>query len=163
MQFLSIPDCLVFRDFSWSPTDNKIAYWVPGRDSIPAKITIIEIPSRKEGSPRCFRGGCVSYGTNCAPFWGEKDKELWVVVGCVCVGVGGGGGENHQSKLRLMNGCILGKSITQLPSSASPMPFWPINIATHLPQIGQCIAGFRRDILICSPEIWSSPWILTTL
>ena len=30
--------------FSWSPTDNKIAYWVPGRDSIPAKITIIEIP-----------------------------------------------------------------------------------------------------------------------
>lgn len=36
------------RDFSWSPADNKIAYWVPGRDSIPAKITIIEIPSRKE-------------------------------------------------------------------------------------------------------------------
>ena len=93
MQFLSIPDCLVFRDFSWSPTDNKMTCRVPGRDSIPAKITIIEIPSRKEGSPRCFRGGCVSYGTNCAPFWGERDKELWVVVGCVCVGGGGGGGE----------------------------------------------------------------------
>ena len=54
-------------------------------------------------------------------------------------------------------------SITQLPSSASPMPFWPINIATHLPQIGQRIDGFRRDTLICSPEIWSSPWILTAL
>ena len=24
VQFLSIPDCLVFRDFSWSPTDNKM-------------------------------------------------------------------------------------------------------------------------------------------
>jgi len=36
------------RDFSWSPTDNLIAYWVPARDSIPAKIIIIEVPSRKE-------------------------------------------------------------------------------------------------------------------
>ena len=76
---------------------------------------------------------------------------------------GGGGGGDRCSKLRLMNGCILGKSITQLPSSASPMSLWPINIATHLPQIGQSIAGFRRDILICGPEIWSSPWILTAL
>ena len=46
----TIPDCLGFRGFSWSPTDNKMAYWVPGRDSIRAKITIIEIPSRKEES-----------------------------------------------------------------------------------------------------------------
>ena len=44
---LTISD-LYSRDFSWSPTDQKIAYWVPGKDSIPAKITIIEIPSRKE-------------------------------------------------------------------------------------------------------------------
>ena len=51
VQFLSTPDCLVFRDFSWSPTDNKIAWWVPGRDSIPAKITI-EMPSRKEVSTK---------------------------------------------------------------------------------------------------------------
>ena len=36
------------RDFSWSPTDNLVAYWVPGRDPIPAKIIIIELPSRKE-------------------------------------------------------------------------------------------------------------------
>ena len=79
MQFLSIPDCLGFRDFSWSPTDNKMACWVPGRDSIPAKITIIEIPSRKEESPQCFRGGCVSYGTDCAPFFGIEGKR---VVGC---------------------------------------------------------------------------------
>ena len=36
------------RDFSWSPTDNTIAYWVPEVDQIPAKVTLIEIPSRKE-------------------------------------------------------------------------------------------------------------------
>ena len=37
-----------YRDFSWSPTDNIIAYWVPEVDQIPAKVTLIEIPSRKE-------------------------------------------------------------------------------------------------------------------
>ena len=75
-------------------------------------------------------------------------------------GCGGGGGEPSVK----IDGCILGKSITQFPSSASPMSFWPTNIiATHLPQVGQGIAVFRRDILICSPEIWSSPWILTAL
>ena len=87
---------------------------VPGRDSIPAKITIIEIPSRKEELPRCFRGGCVSYGTNCAPFWGREGKRF---VGCGwsdwwgLVQEGGGCGGEPWSKLRLVNGSILGKSI----------------------------------------------------
>ena len=65
-------------------------------------------------------------------------------------GEGGGGGAGGRT---IGADKWLHFSITQLPSSASPMPFWPINIATHLPQIGQRIAGFRRDTLICSPEI----------
>ncbi|XP_065899140.1 eukaryotic translation initiation factor 3 subunit B-like [Dysidea avara] len=36
------------KDFSWSPTDNTIAYWVPEIGQIPAKVTLIEIPSRNE-------------------------------------------------------------------------------------------------------------------
>ena len=86
MQFLSVPDCLGFRDFSWSPTDNKIAYWVPGRDSIPAKITIIEIPSRKEISTKS-RHDVSEVGVSCTIL---RDgtvggngvmKGLWVVIG----------------------------------------------------------------------------------
>ncbi|KAK7113407.1 eukaryotic translation initiation factor 3 subunit B-like [Littorina saxatilis] len=36
------------KDFSWSPTDNMIAYWVPEESNTPARVTLIEIPSRKE-------------------------------------------------------------------------------------------------------------------
>jgi len=36
------------RDFSWSPTDNMIAYWVPEQENTPARVTLIEIPSRRE-------------------------------------------------------------------------------------------------------------------
>ena len=91
MQFLSVPDCLVFRDFSWSPTDNKIAYWVPGRDSIPAKITIIEIPSRKEISTKS-RHDVSEVGASCMaqPISGDRTmggnrtmKGLSVVVGVI--------------------------------------------------------------------------------
>ena len=40
------------RDFLWCPTENKIAYWVPELGQIPAKIIIVEIPSRKELSTK---------------------------------------------------------------------------------------------------------------
>ena len=46
--FFGVESHFFCRDFSWSPTDHMIAYWVPDRDSIPAKITIIGIPSRKD-------------------------------------------------------------------------------------------------------------------
>ena len=113
MQFLSTPDCLVFRDFSWSPTDNKIAYWVPGRDSIPAKITIIEIPSRKEISTKS-RHDVSEVGASCMaqPILvvvggGWRDEGLWVVVGGKWVtrlelgGGGGGGGGGGASTIGL--------------------------------------------------------------
>lgn len=35
------------QEFSWSPTDNIIAYWVPGKDPVPAKVALIEYPSMK--------------------------------------------------------------------------------------------------------------------
>ena len=40
------------RDFSWSPKEYRIVYWVPEMGQIPAKIIIIEIPSRKEISTK---------------------------------------------------------------------------------------------------------------
>ncbi|XP_041363161.1 eukaryotic translation initiation factor 3 subunit B-like [Gigantopelta aegis] len=36
------------RDFSWSPTDNVMANWVPEMENVPARVSLIEIPSRKE-------------------------------------------------------------------------------------------------------------------
>ncbi len=35
-------------DFSWSPCDYTLAYWVPELGQIPAKIIILEMPSRNE-------------------------------------------------------------------------------------------------------------------
>lgn len=39
-----IPDV---QEAHWCPTANIIAYWVPEKDNIPAKVALLEIPSRK--------------------------------------------------------------------------------------------------------------------
>lgn len=36
------------RGFNWSPTDNIIAYWVAEQTDVPAKVTLMEIPRKKE-------------------------------------------------------------------------------------------------------------------
>lgn len=36
------------KDFSWSPTQNMIAYWVPEDKDAPARVCIMEMPSRKD-------------------------------------------------------------------------------------------------------------------
>ncbi|EGG14878.1 RNA-binding region RNP-1 domain-containing protein [Cavenderia fasciculata] len=35
------------KDFSWSPSDLALAYFVPCTDGLPAKITVLEVPSKK--------------------------------------------------------------------------------------------------------------------
>lgn len=36
------------RGFAWSPTDNIIAYWVAEQTDVPAKVTLMEIPKKRE-------------------------------------------------------------------------------------------------------------------
>jgi len=36
------------RDFSWSPKENILAYWVAEDKDVPARVMLLEIPSRKE-------------------------------------------------------------------------------------------------------------------
>ncbi|KAF7232196.1 hypothetical protein EG68_10574 [Paragonimus skrjabini miyazakii] len=36
------------RDFSWSPAENILAYWVPESDNTPARVVLVAIPSRQE-------------------------------------------------------------------------------------------------------------------
>lgn len=34
------------RDFAWSPSDPTLAYWTPGSDNSPARVALMEVPSR---------------------------------------------------------------------------------------------------------------------
>lgn len=36
------------KDFTWSPTDNIIAYWMPEQQNVPARVVLISIPKRTE-------------------------------------------------------------------------------------------------------------------
>ncbi|KAF6198747.1 hypothetical protein GE061_006769 [Apolygus lucorum] len=36
------------RDFAWSPTDNILAYWVSEMKDVPARVVLMEVPSRTE-------------------------------------------------------------------------------------------------------------------
>lgn len=45
---MTLKHALWNRDFSWSPTDNIIAYWVPEESNTPARVTLIDVPSRNE-------------------------------------------------------------------------------------------------------------------
>ncbi|GFO04236.1 eukaryotic translation initiation factor 3 subunit b [Plakobranchus ocellatus] len=63
------------RDFSWSPTDNIIAYWVPEQDNTPARVTLVEIPSRKE---LCVRN--LFNVADCKMHWQKNGDHLCVKV-----------------------------------------------------------------------------------
>jgi translation initiation factor 3 subunit B len=36
------------HDFFWSPTDPILAYWAPEGNNVPARVSLVEIPSRRE-------------------------------------------------------------------------------------------------------------------
>eukprot|EP00871_Galdieria_phlegrea_P003094 jgi/Galph1/3786/GphlegSOOS_G2505.1 len=42
---MRIPDVV---DFCWSPVDSIVAYWQPELENNPAKVTLVEMPSRRE-------------------------------------------------------------------------------------------------------------------
>jgi len=42
---IRIPD---LKDFSWSPKSNYLVYWVPEIEDIPARVVVLDIPSRRE-------------------------------------------------------------------------------------------------------------------
>ena len=40
--------CKGITDYQWSPTDHFVAYWVPEQGANPAKVALIQLPSREE-------------------------------------------------------------------------------------------------------------------
>ena len=65
----------ICRDFSWCPTDNMIAYWVPEAENVPARVTIIAMPSRKE---LCIRN--LFSVADCRMHWQKNGDYLCVKV-----------------------------------------------------------------------------------
>ncbi|RUS90727.1 hypothetical protein EGW08_001531 [Elysia chlorotica] len=63
------------RDFTWSPTDNILAFWVPEQSNTPARVTLVEIPSRKE---LCVRN--LFNVADCRMHWQKSGDHLCVKV-----------------------------------------------------------------------------------
>jgi len=63
------------REFSWSPTDNVIACWIPENGNIPAKIQMIEVPSCKT-----VRAHNLFQVSECKLHWQSKGEFLCAKV-----------------------------------------------------------------------------------
>merc|ERR1712168_229715 len=69
---IKIPE---LKDFSWSPKQNLIAYWVPEDKDAPARVVILEIPSRKE-----IRVKNLFNVSDCKMHWQKNGEYLCVKV-----------------------------------------------------------------------------------
>lgn len=63
------------RNFSWSPTDNIIAYWVAEETDVPAKVTLMEIPKKRE-----IRNKNLFNVADCKIHWQKSGDYLCVKV-----------------------------------------------------------------------------------
>ena len=36
------------KEFSWSPTDNTVAYWIAENNEVPAKVALMSLPNKEE-------------------------------------------------------------------------------------------------------------------
>ncbi|RWS22359.1 Eukaryotic translation initiation factor 3 subunit B-like protein, partial [Leptotrombidium deliense] len=63
------------RNFSWSPSQNILAYWVAEDKDVPARVTLIEIPSRKE-----LRAKNLFSVADCRMHWQKAGDYLCVKV-----------------------------------------------------------------------------------
>jgi len=63
------------RDFAWSPTDNIISYWTCEEGDMPARVTLIEIPSRAALCTKNLFGVA-----DCKLHWQKSGQYLCVKV-----------------------------------------------------------------------------------
>merc|ERR1719369_1457146 len=63
------------RDFSWSPKENILAYWVGEDKDVPARVMLLEIPSRKE-----LRVKNLFNVADCKMHWQKSGEYLCVKV-----------------------------------------------------------------------------------
>jgi len=63
------------KDFSWSPSDNMIAYWIAENNDVPAKVSIMAVPSRDE-----IRSKNLFNVAKCEMIWQKNGDYLCVKV-----------------------------------------------------------------------------------
>ncbi|XP_067141561.1 eukaryotic translation initiation factor 3 subunit B [Centruroides vittatus] len=63
------------RNFQWSPTSNIIAYWVAEDKDVPARVTLLKIPSRDE-----LRAKNLFNVADCKMHWQKSGAHLCVKV-----------------------------------------------------------------------------------
>ncbi|XP_022916971.1 eukaryotic translation initiation factor 3 subunit B [Onthophagus taurus] len=63
------------RDFSWSPTDNTIAFWVAEDKDVPARVTLLDIPNKTES-----RNKNLFNVADCKIHWQKSGDYLCVKV-----------------------------------------------------------------------------------
>ncbi|KAK7582397.1 hypothetical protein V9T40_013842 [Parthenolecanium corni] len=63
------------RDFMWSPSDNVLAYWVAEDKDVPARVVLLEIPSRQE-----IRANNLFNVADCKIHWQKNGDYLCVKV-----------------------------------------------------------------------------------
>lgn len=63
------------RDFSWSPTDNILAYWKAEDKDVPARVTLLEIPNRID-----LRNKILFNVADCKIHWQKSGDYLCVKV-----------------------------------------------------------------------------------
>jgi len=63
------------KDYHWSPSDNIIAYWVPENNEVPAKVSLMQLPSKEE-----VRSKNLFNVADCKIHWQKSGDFL-----CVCV------------------------------------------------------------------------------
>jgi translation initiation factor 3 subunit B len=63
------------RDFGWSPTDNILVYWVAEDKDVPARVCLLEIPSRQE-----VRANNLFNVADCKIHWQKSGDYLCVKV-----------------------------------------------------------------------------------
>lgn len=63
------------KDFAWSPSDNMLTYWVPERGHLPARVVLLDMPSRTE-----MRSKNLFNVRNCMIHWQQNGDFLCVKV-----------------------------------------------------------------------------------
>ncbi|KAI8909825.1 eukaryotic translation initiation factor eIF2A-domain-containing protein [Gorgonomyces haynaldii] len=63
------------QEFQWSPSDHLIAYWTPEEGNIPARVTVIKIPTREIVRTKNLFGVL-----SCKLFWQQQGDYLLVRV-----------------------------------------------------------------------------------
>jgi len=63
------------KEFSWSPTDNMIAYWVAENNEVPAKVSLMQMPSKEE-----VRSKNLFHVADCKIHWQKAGDYLCVAA-----------------------------------------------------------------------------------